>query len=438
MRFFTLAFPLLKEPNRTSKRKSQPTNKMKTNRSSKIFGRPFASVLLAALALAAAPATTRAQTFDNYPAGDDLTSSMGQFQLQLDSRWVKIFDILVTNSPLNNVTVTRRKGLKLYKKGGTITSPTLFDFNTRIGRSDPFTVSSPAKYVGVLAGQYPGRTYVRDPDMVLHPVWPSQGTNGRVIHTFLKSVNMTDQLTTHMGFSVRAGMAATNRPVCVGEVEAGPNGGFPANSFFNVFAEVHIPGGGLMPNLDLVNVDPLLVVKTNLTSFPPHLVYQHENSDAVSVYFNTNTVIYNPIGGTNIYAQRGELFGQLQLAGHGVSFNSVEVETFQVEFENEVTNGVMPVQAAPTNSVVVHDFHPDYDAKPRDCKDGKFVAGGQFQFTLQGLVAGTTNYIQKCDADDAKTWETIATIVPTTNTFTFSDASASSRPKRLYRLSLLP
>ncbi len=397
------------------------------------------SAFLAALALVAVPATTQAQTFDDYPAGDDYTTSMGQFQLQLDQRWVKIFDNIVPNSPLGAVVVTRRKGMKLYKKGGIFTSPTLFDFGTQIGRSDPFTVSSPEKYVGALAGQAPGRTYVRDPDLVLHPTWPGPATNGRVIHTFLKSVNMTDQLTTHLGFSVRAGMAATNRPVCVGQVEAGPNGGFPANSFFNVYAEVHIPGGGSMPSLDLVNVEPLLVQKTNLISFPPHLVYQHENSEAVPVYFNTNTVIFNPIGGTNIYVSRGELFGQLQLAGHGVSFSSVEVESFQVEFENESTNpaAVMPINLAPTNSVIVEDFHPDYNAVPRDLKGGKFVAGGQFQFTIQGLVPGTTNYLQRTESG-FNSWETIATIVPITNTFTYSDPGASSRPNRLYRLSLLP
>lgn len=435
----TLALLVLTKPSAAYFHEAQPTKIMKKNSSSTVRGRCARLALLAVLALTTAiPQRSSAQDFTNYPAGDDITTSMGQFQIQLDQRWVKIFDVLITNSPLSNLTVTRRKGTRLYKKGGTLTSPTLFDFNTQIGRSDPFVIASPEKYVGALAGSANGRTYVRDPDLVVHPVWPIPSTNGYVIHTFLKSVNMTDQLTTHLGFSVRAGMAATNRPVCVGQVEAGPNGGFPANSFFNVYAEIHIPGGGLMSSLDLVNVEPLLVQKTNVISFPPHVVYQHENSEAVPVYFNTNTVIYNPLGGTNIFVQRGELFGQLQLAGHGAAFTSAEVESFQVEFENESATNTMPANPAPTNSVVVHDYHPDYDAKPRALRDGKRNGSGQFQFTVQGLVPGTTNYLQKCDGDASQGWETIATFVPTTNTFTFSDSAGMNRPNRLYRLSLLP
>jgi hypothetical protein len=68
------------------------------------------------------PAKTAAQTFATYPAGDDVTPSLGQFQIVLDQAWVKIFDVIIPNSPLGSVLST--KHIKLYHKG-VITSPTL-------------------------------------------------------------------------------------------------------------------------------------------------------------------------------------------------------------------------------------------------------------------------------------------------------------------------
>src|ERR1043166_5833731 len=48
-----------------------------------------------------------AQSFDSYAAGDDLTSSLGQFQVILDQAWVKIFDVIMANSPLATTAATR-------------------------------------------------------------------------------------------------------------------------------------------------------------------------------------------------------------------------------------------------------------------------------------------------------------------------------------------
>src|ERR1035437_4630253 len=143
---------------------------------------------LLACAFISTPVKMAAQTFGTYPAGDDVTTSMGQFQIVLDDRWVRIFDVLIANSPLNNVSVTHRKGFRLYHNG-VLTSPTLFDFQTKIGRSDSFTVGSPLEYAGVLAGQAPGRTYVNESQMVVHPTWPGPPSGAREVHTFLKSMN---------------------------------------------------------------------------------------------------------------------------------------------------------------------------------------------------------------------------------------------------------
>ena len=391
--------------------------------------------------LAATPMSSPAQSFSSYPAGDDYTPSMGQFQIILDQRWVKIFDALVTNSPLNNVTVTRRKGFRLYKKGGTLTSPTMYDFSTRIGRSDPFIAGSPLEYAGVLAGAVPGRTYINEGQIVEHPTWAGPPAGAREVHTFLKSMHMTDQYTTHLGFSVKAGMEAPTRPVCAGQVEGGSSASdFPANSFFNVYVVVDIPGGGLLPPIQLVNVEPLLVQTTNISYFPPHVIYKHNNSTAVSMYFNTNMIIHDPNTGADVPVNRGDLFGQLILAGHGASFSTVETEAFQVEFENEAgnTNALLPLVVAPITNVFIQDFAPDYNASPRSLAGGHFVSGGAFMFTVQNLTAGTTNYLQACNDLSVGDWQTIATVIPSTNSFTFTDPAAINNPKRFYRLSLLP
>jgi hypothetical protein len=356
----------------------------------------------------------------------------------LDDRWVKIFITIMPNTPMGNTTVTHRKGFRLYKNG-VFTSPTLFDFQTKIGRSDSFVAGSPLEYAGVLAGRAPGRTYVRESQILVHPSWPGPETGAREIHTFLKSMQMTDQLTTHFGFSVRAGMLAPTRPVSAGQVEGGSAASdFPANSFFNVYVIVDIPGSGILPPIQLVNVDPLLVQQTNISYFPPHVVYQHENSSAVPVYFNTNTVIHDPNTGADIFCPRGTLFGQLVLAGHGISFSSVEVESFQNEFENESATNTMPLTLAPVTNLTIVDFAPDYNAAPRALSGGHFAAGGSFIFTVNNVVPDTTNYLQVCTDILNPSWQTIATVIPTTNSFTFTDPAAVGSPQRFYRLSLTP
>jgi hypothetical protein len=253
-----------------------------------------------------------AQSFSAYAEGDDVTSSLGQFQIVLDSSLVKVFNIIMTNSPLADVLVTRH--IRLYHNG-TLTSPTLYDPTTIIGRSDPFVSGGPEETIGALAGRAPGRTYVKDSQLIVRPTWPEPTNGAHEVHTFIKSMNLVDSFTTRVGFSVKAGMLAPTRPVCAGQVEGGgPTSDFPANSFFNVYVVVDLPSGGFLPPIQLVNVDPLLVQQTNIFSFPPRIVYQHENSSAVSMYFNNDCVITNPATGDQIQAPRGTLFGQLTLA----------------------------------------------------------------------------------------------------------------------------
>jgi hypothetical protein len=349
---------------------------------------------------------------------------------------VKIFDVIMTNSPLANTMSTRH--LRLYHKG-VITSPTLYDPATTIGRSDSFLSGGPEETAGTLAGRAPGRTYIRDGQLTVRPDWAE--TNGGVheIHTFLKSMRLTDSFTTRVGFSVKAGMQAPTRPVSAGQVEAGSTlSDFPASSFFNVYVQVDLPAGGILPAIQLVNIEPLLVQQTNVFSFPPRIVYQHENSTAVSMYFNDDVVLPDPIHGTDIHVSRGTLFGQLTLAGHGVGFAETEIEAFQNEIETESATASMPLNAVPITSVQIEDFSPDYNAAPPKLLAGHFAEDGTFVMTISHLPANTTNYVQVCTNLASGNWQTIATLVPTTNTVTVVDPDASKSQQRFYRWTAVP
>ena len=380
----------------------------------------------------------RAQSFSSYAIGDDVTMSLGQFQLVLDPSWRRIFDILMTNSPLNGTLVTRH--LRLYHNG-TYTSPTLYDPTTMIGRSDPLDAGSPGDSAGVIAGRAPGRTYIQESQITVRPSWPAPSNGVHEVHTFIKSMHLTDSFTTRVGFSVKAGMLAPTRPVCAGQVEAGsPFGDFPANSFFNVYVVVDLPSGGLIPPIQLVNVDPLLVQQAGIFSFPPRVVYQHENSTAVSMYFNADVDIPDPINGGHIHATRGTLFGQLTLAGHGVGFGSADIDTFQAEIETESENGTMPVNPNPFTSIVIQDFSPDYNAvPPRPTLSAAQLAGnGSFMFTISPLTPNTTNILQVSTDLAPGHWQTLSTIIPTTSSVSVVDSDAANHQQRFYRLIASP
>jgi hypothetical protein len=389
-------------------------------------------------ALIATPIRLPAQSFASFHIGDDVTSSLGQFQLVLDTAWRPIFDLIMPNSPLGNTLVT--KHLKLYHHG-VITSPTLYDPTTIIGRSESFVSSGAEEAAGTLAGRAPGRTYVRDSQIVTWPTWADTNSGVREIHTFLKSMHLVDSFTTRIGFSVKAGMLAPTRPLCPGQVEGGSvDSDFPARSFFNVYVVVDLPSGGLLPPIQLVNVDPLLVQQTNVAYFPPHLVYQHENSTAVSMYFNQDTIITDPLSGSPIYVTRGTLFGQLTLAGHGIGFSAFETEAFQNEIENESATSSMPVNPIPTTTVQIQDFSPDYNAVPPPpmMLGSRLMPDGSFAFTVSHLTVNTTNRLQVCSSLTSRDWQTIATIVPSTNTVTVLDADAAGHQQRFYRLTSAP
>ena len=98
----------------------------------------------------------------------------------------------------------------------------------------------------------------------------------------------------------------------------------------------------------------------------------------------------------------------------------------------------MPVNPSPVTSVTIQDFSPDYNAAPRSLSGGHFAAGGSFIFMVNQVVPNTTNYLQVCTDLASTNWQSIATFIPTTNSFTFTDPDAMNNPQRYYRLSLVP
>jgi hypothetical protein len=194
----------------------------------------------------------------------------------------------------------------------------------------------------------------------------------------------------------------------------------------------------LLPPIQLVNVDPLLVPHSSVLSFPPRLVYQHENSTAVAMYFNNDVVIPDPLSGTNINVARGTLFGQLTLAGHGVGFGQFEVESFQNEIENESETNSMPVNPTPVVKVEVEDVMPDYHAAPTTLARQQFDDRGGFRLFVEHAAVGETNYLQVRTNLNSGPWITIATNVPATNTFTITDSEAANHPQRYYRVTRTP
>lgn len=401
------------------------------------FSKPLTIALGIGVGLTQAfsPTSACANAFTDYPAGDDITQSLGQFQIILDPAWVKAFDAIMANSPLSNTSATRH--LKLYRHGGIFTSPTLYDPVTRIGRSDSFLTTDTKDSFGVLAGAAPGQTFIKESQLTDIPSWMSEPNGPREIHTFLKSMNLTDSFSTRFGFAVRAGMDAPTRPVSAGQVVAGSaTDDFPAKSFFNAYVVVDIPSGGVLPAIQLVNIDPLLVQHTNVMSFPPRVIYQHGNSSAVSMYLNNEITLPNPKGGTDLHLTRGTLFGQLTLAGHGVGFGESETESVQVELENETETGKgsMPINPNPTVQVHIDDFSPDYNQSLPSITGGHFLNDGRFTFEVEHLFPKATHLVQMRTDLLNGDWLTIATVPGTTDRAEIIDPDAGRTGQRFYRV----
>ena len=269
---------------------------------------------------------------------DDVTPSLGRFNVVVDPH----FENAIKNNP----------GYAPYlsNKGGHLNflSPILFDPTTTIGRSDPLSAGSADDTTGVLAGILAPHL-LRDDQFTVRPSFAEGPDGTREVHTFIESIHLMGS-----GFEVKAGNQAPLRPLSSGEVESlsgnsgDPTRDFPASSFFDVFVEVDVPALGGFPIVKLVNVDPLLVQSDSITTFPPTVLYVHGNSSAVPLYFYADIL--------EVGIHRGDLFGQLTVAGHGVGFTEADVPEFEAaEMESEMHRGRLPLQANPVPHVNIVD-----------------------------------------------------------------------------------
>jgi hypothetical protein len=269
--------------------------------------------------LAAIPAG--AQQFP--PIGDDNTSSLGSFKIQITNQFAGMFaGCPGFNNPI-------------------LSSPTMYDPATKIGRSSALLDGSAADTNGVPVGT--AGTVVSEGMLIPPPGYPCagapagclSGANTREIHTEVRSLKMVN-----LGGAlpvVRAGVwydsstVQTNPPskISPGEVESqsGPGGAaandLPGSSFFDIFVRVDMPACGTFPGATLYNAMPLIVKNPNLTALPPRVVYLHDTSSIVPILFlNANPPLWN----------QGDILGYFVLAGHGVGFTNSQSDVS--EFNN--------------------------------------------------------------------------------------------------------
>lgn len=248
-------------------------------------------------------------------AGDDTTTSLGQFRVLVDT-------------PFRDV----MKGVTGYDDTThKFTSPLLYDGATTIGRSNAFIGGSQQDIDGVSVGS--AGTIVKQGDYTNVPD-DFKNTGRREVATEITSVNLT--ALDGSGFAVHMGSKAMDQPRSVGEVQSkstsgNPSDDFPARSFFDVFVDVVVPGLGV-----LHNSDALVVQNPDLNNFPPKVVYTHDASSAVAIYFNSDNSMLG--------IHKGDRFGWLVLAGHGVGYgnNASDMSAFNTSFASLHDAPVVP------------------------------------------------------------------------------------------------
>jgi hypothetical protein len=265
--------------------------------------------------------SAQAQNFPPGPA-DDTTQSLGSYRVYIHPAYRPLF----AGYPGYNAATFR------------LESPILFDQTTVIGRSAVHTHGSPADLPpGTPVGT--AGTMISDASFTLVPPGFQGPPGTHEVHTEVYSLNMLDG----SGAAVRAGIFAPAQPISPGEVESQqlpPNPDFPAESFFDVFVEVDIPNLGGMTAI-IYNNAPLLVAANNLTNLPPRVVYTHQNSTAVPVFFRN---------GNPGFWTAGSLLGWLVLAGHGIDYGTADIAEFE-EFMDTVPEMPLPFGPEPIPTV---------------------------------------------------------------------------------------
>lgn len=273
------------------------------------------------------------------PQGNDSTSSLGSFKIQVMPQFVPLFynpgppAIACPGfDPTTNI----------------LSSPPLSDPATLIGRSMEIPDGSSGDINGVPVGMPSGiiqPAFVGESMLIPPPGFPcsgvsncSSGPNTAEVHTEIESLHLLGS-----GAAVRAGQWYNNattatwppNKISPGEVESqsGPNGTaatfFPASSFFDVYVQVDMPAcpafTNAFPGGTLYNLMPLVVKNNQVTSFPPKVVYLHDSTSIVPILFLAD----NPG-----FWHRDDILGYFLLVGHGVGSNQDDFNTFMGKQSN--------------------------------------------------------------------------------------------------------
>lgn len=306
-------------------------------------------LISASFAAVAALGLSCDRAFAQFPsAGMDMTTSLGMFKIVINPAFQPVLQ--GASYPGYDSTTHR------------LSSPLLFDPSTTISRSDPIVAGTPAYLAGAA-------NLTVFPTGFAAPTPPT-----RVVDTQITSVNLTTGVGgaanphVYVGMSPNLTLASTYGEVISQSSSGLPANDFPAQSFFDVFVDVQLPGLGVGgAPVDLINATPLLVMNTNLSAFPPTVVYTHGNSTAVALTFTAD----DPAIG----AVKGDTFGLLTLAGHGVGYgdNPTDIQNF-----NNAVGGMQEAPVPPDDQ----NWGPGLMAAP-EMPSGSRAVG-------VGLLAGAT------------------------------------------------
>jgi len=248
-------------------------------------------------------------------------------------------------------------------------SPVLYDPHTMISRTAPFSEGSAQDSTGEPATPPPG--------------YP-EGGNLDEIHTSVADMNLTDFFGS--GFRVAAGISAPGAPASLGEVTgacasialSSSCDDFPANSFFDIFVDVTVPGG-----THLHNDAPLIVQNTGLLSLPPTVLYTHSPASN-----SVNLIITDPINCPANTTNPACILGQMLVVGHGANFgpnssspagtqNHNGVSDFLIQFQSFADTQLDPQQQTFFDKIVNDDLHnPDIlTLSPEPSTIGMFFGG---------------------------------------------------------------
>lgn len=263
------------------------------------------------------------------------------------------------------------------------TSPMLYEPNTKIGRSNPHRDGDKTdeQWGADICGQVNSGEceFLWDPPngpvVDGHFQWKKSGyqndgasfdegpTNREEIHTQILSFKITPlDGGDRSANAVRAGTQAPCQARSLGEVESLNGNGFPAESFFHMYVDVDVD----MNNDGQVDMvffnqagqdntifggDPLIIEATNLTSFPPKVIYNHtgRTGDKAAPKLYVGLPNRAKAGETKnhcgrdtnsaFYAGDQTHVGWIRIATHGIDFDPLKTKSASKKNDKTTRSG---------------------------------------------------------------------------------------------------